>query len=141
MYDSSDSSEEDDNSSFSNRSSNKRLKISGSNSKSTTPTLLRTVFHRFVASVIPTHQYYIKCFFLPYRALDAVSMSWDNMHLKNILSSDTYSSHVPDNSSSGSFNSQGQPLWHGKTKIENFCYSFKSLLLLYRTNSTVCSPS
>lgn len=43
-------------------------------------------------------------------------MSWDNMHLKNILSSDTYSSHVPDNSSSGSFNSQGQPLWHGKEK-------------------------
>lgn len=41
-------------------------------------------------------------------------MSWDNMHLKNILSSDTYSSHVPDNSSTGSFNSQGQPLWHGR---------------------------
>lgn len=41
-------------------------------------------------------------------------MSWDNMHLKNILSSDTYCSHVPNNSSTGSFNSQGQPLWHGK---------------------------
>jgi hypothetical protein len=39
-------------------------------------------------------------------------MSWDNMHLKNILSSDTYCSHVPDTTSSGSFNSQGQPLWH-----------------------------
>lgn len=54
-------------------------------------------------------------FFLLFRALDAVvNMSWDNMHLKNILSSDTYCSHVPDNSSSGSFNSQGQPLWLGK---------------------------
>lgn len=51
------------------------------------------------------------------RALDAVGMSWDNMHLKNILSSDTYCSHVPDTSSSGSFNSQGQPLWHGELKL------------------------
>lgn len=48
------------------------------------------------------------------RALDAVNMSWENMHLKNILSNDTYCSHVPDSSSSESFNSQGQPLWHGK---------------------------
>ncbi|GLV40163.1 Dorado [Carabus blaptoides fortunei] len=55
------------------------------------PVLPRTVFHR---------------------ALDAVEMSWDNMHLKHILSSDAYCSHVPDSSSSGSFNSQGQPLWH-----------------------------
>ncbi|KAK9497996.1 hypothetical protein O3M35_003887 [Rhynocoris fuscipes] len=48
------------------------------------------------------------------RALDAVEMSWDNMHLKNILSSDTYCSHVPDSALlSGSFNSLGQPLWHG----------------------------
>lgn len=53
-----------------------------------------------------------------YRALDAVGMSWDNMHLKNILSSDSYCSHVPDSSLiSGSFNSLGQPLWHGKYKI------------------------
>ncbi|GFG36101.1 hypothetical protein Cfor_12907, partial [Coptotermes formosanus] len=48
-----------------------------------------------------------------HRALDAVGMSWDNMHLKHILSSDTYCSHVPDSSLTvGSFNSQGQPLWH-----------------------------
>ncbi|KAG8278278.1 Zinc finger SWIM domain-containing protein 6 [Homalodisca vitripennis] len=48
-----------------------------------------------------------------HRALDAVGMSWDNMHLKNILSSDSYCSHVPDSSLiSGSFNSLGQPLWH-----------------------------
>ncbi|XP_069694798.1 zinc finger SWIM domain-containing protein 5-like [Periplaneta americana] len=48
-----------------------------------------------------------------HRALDAVGMSWDNLHLKHILSSDTYCSHVPDSSLTvGSFNSQGQPLWH-----------------------------
>lgn len=47
-----------------------------------------------------------------YRALDAVTMSWDNIHLKNVLSSDTYSSHIPDSTQSGSFNSLGQPLWH-----------------------------
>lgn len=42
-------------------------------------------------------------------------MSWDNLHLKHILSSDTYCSHIPESSLiSGSFNSQGQPLWHGK---------------------------
>lgn len=47
-------------------------------------------------------------------------MSWDNMHLKNILSSDSYCSHVPDSSLiSGSFNSLGQPLWHGKYYFQN----------------------
>ncbi|KAF6216446.1 hypothetical protein GE061_000788 [Apolygus lucorum] len=47
------------------------------------------------------------------RALDAVGLSWDNMHLKNILSCDSYCSHVPDSALlSGSFNSIGQPLWH-----------------------------
>ncbi|GJQ79140.1 hypothetical protein Trydic_g5393 [Trypoxylus dichotomus] len=94
VFDSSSSSEEEDgesNSSYSHRNS-KRLRLSGGHSKSYASVLPRTVFHR---------------------ALDAVvNMSWDNMHLKNILSSDTYCSHVPDNSSSGSFNSQGQPLWH-----------------------------
>ncbi|XP_049825387.1 zinc finger SWIM domain-containing protein 5 [Aethina tumida] len=94
VYDTSDSSEDDDDdndsSSYSPRSS-KRLRLSGSSSKSSTPALPRSIFHR---------------------ALDAVGMSWDNMHLKNILSSDTYCSHVPDTSSSGSFNPQGQPLWH-----------------------------
>lgn len=54
--------------------------------------------------------------FFRYSALDAVSMSWDNLHLKHILSSDTYCSHIPESSLiSGSFNSQGQPLWHGKS--------------------------
>ncbi|KAJ8960370.1 hypothetical protein NQ317_013980, partial [Molorchus minor] len=92
VYDSSDSSEDDDDdsNSYSPRNS-KRIRLSGSHSKSQVPTLPRSIFHR---------------------ALDAVGMSWDNMHLKNILSSDTYCSHVPDTSSSGSFNSQGQPLWH-----------------------------
>lgn len=48
------------------------------------------------------------------RALDAINMTWDNMHLKNILIKDTYCSHVPDTTHhSGSFNSHGQPLWHG----------------------------
>ncbi|KAG5889744.1 hypothetical protein JTB14_018966 [Gonioctena quinquepunctata] len=90
-YDSSDSSDDDDDSNSYTRRSSKRLRLSGSTSKSQAPTLPRSIFHR---------------------ALDAVSMSWDNMHLKNILSSDTYCSHVPDTSSSGSFNSQGQPLWN-----------------------------
>ncbi|XP_060536491.1 zinc finger SWIM domain-containing protein 4-like isoform X2 [Cylas formicarius] len=91
--DSSNSDDDDDEApSYSQRGS-KRLKLSGNHSKSLNkPVLPRTIFHR---------------------ALDAVSMSWDNMHLKNILSSDTYCSHVPDiSNSSGSFNSQGQPLWH-----------------------------
>ncbi|GLG97797.1 Zinc finger protein SWIM domain-containing protein, putative [Gryllus bimaculatus] len=62
------------------------------NPRASTSAIPRTVFHR---------------------ALDAVGMSWDNLHLKNILSSDTYCSHVPDSSMlCGSFNSQGQPLWH-----------------------------
>ncbi|KAK4885452.1 hypothetical protein RN001_001723 [Aquatica leii] len=91
VYDSSDSSDDDgESSSYSHRSS-KRLRLSSGHAKSILPTLPRTIFHR---------------------ALDAVGMSWENMHLKNILSSDTYCSHVPDSSSSGSFNSQGQPLWH-----------------------------
>ncbi|KAK9891200.1 hypothetical protein WA026_013513 [Henosepilachna vigintioctopunctata] len=86
VYDSSDSSDAEDYSPL----SNKRLRL-GENSKSSTSTLPRTIFHR---------------------ALDAVGMSWDNTHLKNILASDTYCSHVPDTSSYGSFNSQGHPLWN-----------------------------
>ena len=51
-----------------------------------------------------------------HRALDAVELSWDNVHLKNILSSDTYCSHITDSAlTSGSFNPQGQPLWHGES--------------------------
>ncbi|XP_050297456.1 zinc finger SWIM domain-containing protein 5-like isoform X2 [Anthonomus grandis grandis] len=94
-YASSDSSSDSDDDNEQNYSPRgpKRLRLSGGHSKShSKPSLPRTIFHR---------------------ALDAVGMSWDNMHLKNILSSDTYCSHVPDNSNSnGSFNSQGQPLWH-----------------------------
>lgn len=88
LFDSSDSSEDDDNS-YSPINS-KRLRMNSGNAKSSASTLPRTIFHR---------------------ALDAAGMSWDNMHLKNILSSDTYCSHVPDTSSYGTFNSQGQPLW------------------------------
>ncbi|CAG9766418.1 unnamed protein product [Ceutorhynchus assimilis] len=87
---SSDSDDEEEQPNYSPRG-HKRLRLSTKGHNK--PSLPRTIFHR---------------------ALDAVGMSWDNMHLKNILSSDTYCSHVPDNSSysNGSFNSQGQPLWH-----------------------------
>ncbi|XP_071448668.1 zinc finger SWIM domain-containing protein 5-like [Hetaerina americana] len=68
-----------------------------------------------------------------HRALDAVEMAWDNVHLKRILSGDSYCSHTPaesscyytspvpcsssssyssSSSSSSMFNSQGHPLWH-----------------------------
>uniref|UniRef100_A0A1B0CV38 Uncharacterized protein n=1 Tax=Lutzomyia longipalpis TaxID=7200 RepID=A0A1B0CV38_LUTLO len=63
-----------------------------------------------------------------HKALDAVSMSWDNQHLKNILASDSYSlssansvqiagsskSSAQANSTSAksNFNTLGQPLWH-----------------------------
>lgn len=57
---------------------------------------------------------YSNMYLLIYRALDAVNMTWDNAHLKNILMSDTYCSHIPDTTHhSGSFNSIGHPLWHG----------------------------
>ncbi|XP_066143681.1 zinc finger SWIM domain-containing protein 5-like isoform X1 [Euwallacea fornicatus] len=93
-YQSSDSSSESDDEepSYSPRGA-KRLRVSARGHSK--PVLPRTIFHR---------------------ALDAVAMSWDNMHLKNVLSSDTYCSHVPDNSNSnGSFNSQGQPLWNAES--------------------------
>lgn len=45
-----------------------------------------------------------------HRALDAVNMSWDNSHLKNILASDTFCGHTGGNPES--FNSVGQPLWY-----------------------------
>ncbi|XP_046384959.1 zinc finger SWIM domain-containing protein 5-like [Ischnura elegans] len=68
-----------------------------------------------------------------HRALDAVEMPWDNVHLKRILSGDSYCSHTPaesscyytspvpcsssssyssSSSSTSMFNSQGHPLWH-----------------------------
>lgn len=65
-----------------------------------------------------------------HKALDAVNMTWDNQHLKNILASSTYTAdsinavHVAGTSSSNSmntiiisaqksnFNISGQPLWH-----------------------------
>jgi len=62
------------------------------------------------------------CVCLICRAIDAVHLSWDSLHLKHLLSSDNYCSLIPDSSvHSGTFNSQGQPLWHGKTKkiLEN----------------------
>uniref|UniRef100_A0A1L8DB63 SWIM-type domain-containing protein n=1 Tax=Nyssomyia neivai TaxID=330878 RepID=A0A1L8DB63_9DIPT len=62
-----------------------------------------------------------------HKALDAVSMSWDNQHLKNILASDTYSlsstnsvqiagssksAQANSTSAKSNFNALGQPLWH-----------------------------
>ncbi|XP_052129793.1 zinc finger SWIM domain-containing protein 5 [Frankliniella occidentalis] len=65
----------------------------------------RGLAHSRPAAVVPRTVFH--------RALDAVELSWDNVHLKNILSSDTYCSHITDSAlTSGSFNPQGQPLWH-----------------------------
>lgn len=77
----------------------KKLKLNNgtSSSRNKTP---RTIFHK---------------------ALDAVNMSWDNQHLKNILASDQYSTtstnsvSTPGTSKSSvksNFNDAGQPLWH-----------------------------
>lgn len=53
------------------------------------------------------------------RALDAVGMTWDNSHLKNILASDTYTSSRgktahPSANTGALFNDLNQPLWKGK---------------------------
>lgn len=93
-YSSSDSSDDEssnDQRPYSPGRGGKRMRMSRGSHRPAPAALPRTVFHR---------------------ALDATDLSWDNMHLKNILSSDAYCSHVPDSSTSGSFNSQGQPLWH-----------------------------
>lgn len=58
------------------------------------------------------------------RALDAVDISWENEHLKNILGSDEYGDCEKPGKAGGStskqpypkFNELGQPLWHGETK-------------------------
>ncbi|XP_024082029.1 zinc finger SWIM domain-containing protein 5-like [Cimex lectularius] len=90
-YISSDSSDDEDDPQRFMDSNRRRPWVQSSHKSNLTPQV-RTIFHR---------------------ALDAVGMSWDNMHLKNILSSDSYCSHVPDSALlSGSFNSLGQPLWH-----------------------------
>ena len=51
-----------------------------------------------------------------FRALDAVNMTWDNSHLKNILMSDQYCSHIPE-TAHATFNSTGHPLWNGKIEF------------------------
>ncbi|CAG9795909.1 unnamed protein product [Diatraea saccharalis] len=81
------------------RRASKRLRLH--NQRPTTQLTPRTVFHK---------------------ALDAVDISWENEHLKNILGSDEYCDpEKPDKiTSSGSvtpqpypkFNELGQPLWH-----------------------------
>lgn len=60
-----------------------------------------------------------------HRALDAVNMTWDNQHLKNILAGSTYredssnaiavagtSAMVIISAQKSNFNANGQPLWH-----------------------------
>lgn len=84
---------------------NKRVKLNNGSASSRIKTP-RTIFHK---------------------ALDAVSMSWDNQHLKNILASNTYSinsSNAVQTAGSSkpsqtvlttlkaNFNTAGQPLWH-----------------------------
>lgn len=94
----------DNNGDVENIRPNKRPKLSNSASnKSKVP---RTIFHK---------------------ALDAVNMTWDNQHLKNILASSTYSissSNAVQTAGSSkpsqtvlttvkaNFNAFGQPLWH-----------------------------
>lgn len=89
---------------------NKKLKLNNGNSvnknSNNTNKTPRTIFHK---------------------ALDAVNMTWDNDHLKNILASDAYSlssdnsvqiagssKSIASNATSAksNFNSTGQPLWH-----------------------------
>ncbi|XP_059621157.1 uncharacterized protein LOC132264845 [Phlebotomus argentipes] len=84
---------------------NKKLKLNNGSAANRNKTP-RTIFHK---------------------ALDAVSMSWDNQHLKNILASDSYSlsstnsvqiagssksAQANSTSAKSNFNSLGQPLWH-----------------------------
>lgn len=83
----------------------KRVKLNNG-SAANKPKVPRTIFHK---------------------ALDAVNMTWDNQHLKNILASSTYcadsvnAEHLPGSSTSAAiiisaqksnFNANGQPLWH-----------------------------
>ena len=53
---------------------------------------------------------FVFCFL---RAIDAISLTWDNSHLKLILAHDNLSaSNEPH--STNNINALGQPLWHGK---------------------------
>ncbi|KAJ4448512.1 hypothetical protein ANN_10528 [Periplaneta americana] len=112
-FDSSDSSSDEDGGAayraMENNSRRSRLGTQRTHhARPSTSAIPRTVFH----STGKVYDHFTTKVFVP-RALDAVGMSWDNLHLKHILSSDTYCSHVPDSSLTvGSFNSQGQPLWH-----------------------------
>ena len=63
------------------------------------------------------NEFHANVFLTVYRALDAVNMTWDNPHLKNILMSDQYCTHVPE-TAHATFNNVGHPLWNGN------CFSF-----------------
>ena len=58
-----------------------------------------------------------------HRAIDAISLTWDNSHLKLILAHDNLSaSNEPH--STNNINTQGQPLWHGKYCESNLFFFF-----------------
>lgn len=93
-----------DNADIENARPSKRARLNNNNANK--PKIPRTIFHK---------------------ALDAVNMSWDNQHLKNILANSKYNAdssnavHLPGSSSfatiiisalKSNFNAYGQPLWH-----------------------------
>lgn len=95
----------DNNGDLDNVRPNKRAKLNNGSASNRIKTP-RTIFHK---------------------ALDAVSMSWENQHLKNILASSMYSISSPNavqtagsskpspitlTTMKANFNSAGQPLWH-----------------------------
>lgn len=107
-YDSSDSSSEEDAPLYNPRSRH-RSAVHGRFAHQ----LPRTIFQRYFFGFILEE--YVLFYYSICRAIDAVHLSWDSLHLKHLLSSDNYCSLIPDSSvHSGTFNSQGQPLWHGK---------------------------
>ena len=64
-----------------------------------------------------------------HRAIDAISLTWDNSHLKLILAHDNLSaSNEPH--STNNINTQGQPLWHGKYCESNLFFFFSLFLSL-----------
>lgn len=93
-----------DNADIENARPSKRVRLNNNNANK--PKIPRTIFHK---------------------ALDAVNMSWENQHLKNILANSKYNAdssnavHLPGSSTfatiiisalKSNFNAYGQPLWH-----------------------------
>ena len=75
---------------------------------------------------------YVFLFVVSHRAIDAISLTWDNSHLKLILAHDNLSaSNEPH--STNNINPLGQPLWHGK-----YCRRHCLLLLLLLQPVNLC---